>query len=92
MLKSNSESFLNYKIHLLDSVLNIEPQYSIPRSDPFRAQELDFHLYIKEGQKIELSDKMGRIMYDIPNTMDIHDSKMWGETFVMTDNGLHLVE
>jgi len=84
-------SEINYEWQQQDSLLVFKPYYSIPRNAQLRDQEVQIVVYLPANKAVKLGYQLDRIIYDIDNVTDTHDSEMIGKTWVMKKEGLTLL-
>jgi len=73
-----------------DSLLLLDPYFSLPEGEQWRAPEVRLNLKLPIGKVIYLDEDLVEIIYGIDNTMDIYDSDMAGEKWIMKEEGLTL--
>lgn len=56
-------SRIEYEYEWTGKVLTLEPYFSTPASDPFRAQEVEVRLYLPKGTKIKLNENVDLISW-----------------------------
>lgn len=82
---------IEYSFTLRDTLFTFDPVFTIPVNGTFRAQEIDIDLYLPEGTRIYLDRSLRNMIYSIDNTEDRWTRQMVGDTWIMTDEGLSLV-
>jgi len=73
-----------------DSLLLLDPYFSLPEGERWRAPEVRLNLKLPIGKVICLDEDLVEIIYGIDNTMDTYDSDMAGEKWIMKEEGLTL--
>jgi hypothetical protein len=56
-------SRIEYEYQWTGKVLTLEPYFSTPSSDPFRAQEVEVRLYLPAGTKVKLNENVDLISW-----------------------------
>jgi len=83
---------IDYSIKQKDSLFVFNPYYSIDNEMKIRGQEVAITVFVPQGGKVFLSEKMKRIIYDIKNTTNMHDDYMIDHMWLMTGDGLSCVD
>jgi len=85
--KKNLEQ-IKYNYSLKDSILFLDPYFSIKEGTGWNDQVLKITLKIPEGKSVFLSMDISNIIYDIKNTSNTWDGDMVGRYWKMTADGL----
>jgi hypothetical protein len=56
-------SRIEYEYEWTGKVLTLEPYFSTPASDPFRAQEVEVRLYLPKGTQVKLNENVDLISW-----------------------------
>lgn len=81
---SDRASNIIYKYKSTDSTIILNPYFKLTEGDVWREQQVEMVLKVPEGQHIQLSDDMYKILKDRRHS----GYKLSGETWLMTDSGL----
>ncbi len=73
-----------------DSLLLLDPYFSLPEGERWRAPEVRLNLKLPIGKVICLDEDLVEIINDIDNTTDTYDSDMAGKKWIMKEEGLTL--
>ena len=79
---------INYEWEQKGNRLWLAPYYSSPVSDKLRAQHVKVKVKLPVGKTIYLGALTDRVIYDVRNYTDTHDSRMPGHFWTMTRQGL----
>ncbi|MCK4663604.1 MAG: PspC domain-containing protein [Bacteroidales bacterium] len=71
-----------------DSVLKLDPYFTLPEGEKWNAPGIELILKLPEGKSVFLSEDMEDIIYDIDNIENIWDGHMGGKKWIMKPNGL----
>lgn len=91
MAIDNAES-IAYKWNQKDSLITFNQFFTLPTDSKWRKQRLHITMKIPEGKVIYLDNTMGKIIHDIENTSDTWDYDMLDLKWIMTKDGLSLLE
>ena len=83
---------ITYDWQLDDSLLLLNRYFQINETKKVRDQELNIHLQIPVGKTIYLGKHIFQIAYDIDNVQNIYDGNMTEEYWIMTEDGLSLLD
>ncbi len=75
-----------------DSLLVLNRYFKINGTKKVRDQELNIYLSIPVGKTIYLGKNIFQIAYDIDNVQNVYDGNMTEEYWIMTENGLSLLD
>ena len=75
-----------------DSLLTLNRYFQINGTKKIRDQELNIYLKIPVGKTIYLGKHIFQIAYDIDNVQNIYDGNMTEEYWLMTEDGLSLLD
>ena len=87
----NAES-IEYGWIQKDSLITFDQFFTLPTDSKWRNQKLHVTIKVPEGKVIYLDDSMGKIIHDIENTTDTWDYDMLDLKWIMTKDGLSLLE
>lgn len=79
---------MNYKFQQQDSLIILDPSFTISKDVKFRNQQLSLILKVPVGKTIFLDDNTDNIIYDIDNVTNTYDKKMLNHYWIMTPKGL----
>ena len=85
--KKNLEQ-IKYNYSLKDSILFLDPYFSIKEGTGWNDQGLNITLRIPKGKSVFLSMDIKKLIYDIKNTSNTWDGDMVGKYWKMTTDGL----
>jgi phage shock protein PspC (stress-responsive transcriptional regulator) len=83
---------ISYEFTQRDSAIVFNNYFDIPDNDKFRAQDVKIILKVPVNGIIYLSNRMGRIIYDIENTNNTLDADMVNRSWIMTNEGLKCMD
>lgn len=83
---------IEYDIHQADSVIEFASNFSVPRDEKWRAQEVHIEVRVPKGKMVYLSKSMNDIIYDISNETDTWDGDMLGRRWIMGSEELRCVD
>ena len=71
-----------------DSILQLSPWLSWPKTDLFRGQRIKFIVLVPEGGAVYFDESVKYMLDDVQNVTRTYDRLMVGKTWVMTAKGL----
>jgi len=77
-----------YNATLTDSILMFPRSFALPSGEVMRGQSITLELHMPRNRKIYIEDGMHRLLYDIDNVQNQHDSQMVEQYWIMTEKGL----
>ena len=89
--RQNAEKIL-YGQKQTDSVVLIDPVFSLARDEKFRVPEVSIEFYFPIGTIIYLDPSIKNLLYAVDNTENRWSKQLAGETWIMTEDGLSLYE
>lgn len=93
--KSRKDAYLraqniSYLWNTKDSILRLQPYFTIKGDNKFYKRELFITLELPVGKKIFLDSGIVNLLDGIKNTENMWDHEMAGQKWIMTNNGLSL--
>lgn len=82
---------INYRWKQKDSLLILDPYFSIPDGEKWRNQDMDIILKIPVGKVVYMHRNMNRIITDIDNMNNMWDYEMPEKKWIMKPDGLTLL-
>lgn len=79
---------IEYKTTLTDSILMFPRTVILPPGEVMRGQSVTLELHVPRDRKIYIEEGMQRLLYDIDNVQNQHDSQMVEQYWIMTEKGL----
>jgi phage shock protein PspC (stress-responsive transcriptional regulator) len=89
--ESNAESII-YNYNISGNTLYLSPWFTIPSGEKWRLQYVELTIYVPEGDTIEIESTLSKHLEGIYNTEGYSSARMAGNTWVMGERGLSLVE
>lgn len=83
---------LNYSFRTSGNMLILDPYFFLESDDKWRFPRVNVTLYLPEGKVVRLDKSTREMLENIYNINHISDWRMGGKTWIMTDDGLKLVE
>ncbi|WP_417608542.1 PspC domain-containing protein [Owenweeksia hongkongensis] len=84
----NNARSLDYKISILDSVIEIPGYILLNRDQKFRDQTVKVILYLPEGHSVFIDESLAEVLYDVDNVQNMWDFEMADRRWTMTEYGL----
>ena len=79
---------ISYACNLQDSVLVLDPVYSLSQHDRFHAQEVEVTINLPAGTIVYLDKSMKNLLYAVRNSEDTWSGDLVGDEWIMTPDGL----
>ncbi|MBN1251493.1 MAG: PspC domain-containing protein [Bacteroidales bacterium] len=83
---------INYDWLQNDSLLKFNSYFDISDVNKIRGQKVNVYLKIPIGKVVYIGGNLDKIIYDVPNVQDIYDWNMTNEYWIMTKDGLSLID
>lgn len=80
---------LNYKVTILDSIIEIPGYVLLDRDQKFRDQSVTVILYLPEGYSVFIDESLAEVLYDVDNMQNTWDFEMANQRWIMTEYGLN---
>jgi phage shock protein PspC (stress-responsive transcriptional regulator) len=90
-IRKNLEA-INYHVTANDSTLMLDPFFTIGNGAKWRKQEVQVLVKVPNGKQINLGLDLAKLNFDFSNVNNIWNKDMAGKTWVMTPEGLSLLE
>jgi len=88
----NRAKQIEYPYDFRGAELEFKPYLILPPQSMWRHQEVQLTLFLREGQKVFIDDRMLEIIHDIPNVDDMYDGNMVDHYWIMTSRGLECMD
>lgn len=85
-------SNLNYNFKTTENKLEVDPYFFIGGDEKWRFPRMDLTVYIPEGKYLILEKETREILNNVYNVNHVSEWSMANKTWLMTDDGLELVE
>ncbi len=86
---SNATS-IRYPVQINRNKITVSPFFTFDLENRYKDQDINVILKIPNGTKVQLSEKMSRVLGDVNNDMDVSEDKLAGKTWIMRNNTLHI--
>lgn len=80
---------LNYKVTILDSIIEIPGYVLLDRDQKFRDQSVTVIIYLPEGYSVFIDESLAEVLYDVDNVQNTWDFDMVNQRWIMTEYGLN---
>jgi phage shock protein PspC (stress-responsive transcriptional regulator) len=79
---------IEYSYHVKDSMLVLDPYFTLPEHIKWRDQEVDIVLSLPVGAEIYLDESLRDLLQNIENLDNLWSDEMVGQAWIMTEDGL----
>ena len=79
---------IDYNYQLNGNVITFDPAFKFGKNKKWREQSVSLNLFVPEGTVLKLENKMGQILDDVPNSLNLDAHYIAGSHWRMTDKRL----
>ncbi len=81
---------IRYPVSVKGNKVLVSPYFTFDLETRYKGQDINVILKVPNGTKVQLSERMSRVLGDVDNEMDVDEDKLAGKTWIMRNNTLHI--